>query len=434
MIAKPASDAFASITDKLSVYVGEDHVGYLYNEHPLTFSYHESWLMHQGAQPLHRTIPLQPGKISSPYVHAFFENLLPEGDQRKIISLRYHVSTVFGMLATVGGDTAGAVILLEPDTAPQPPRYQKTTWDDIDKLIHASGTFATDDETQAAEETLAPVRISISGAQFKLLLSIDKEGQPLRPLGATPSTHILKPDMMRSDLKLFATAVNEALVMRAARLCELPTAQVRYQPRVKACLIERYDRVATTDGTLKRLWQADFCQLAGKPSTIKYEADGGPSFKECFDLLKENTVRPAIDQRNLLRWLFFNLYVGNHDSHAKNLSILSTAEGLRLAPFYDMMSTRVYTGLGPHFAFRIGGEFMPGKLTRTHLEDFAGSLGVAPRFVLKIAGDMADMVTAAIPKAVEELMPELAHNEAVLATRIQDTILSNAKRMRNRFM
>jgi serine/threonine-protein kinase HipA len=95
------------------------------------------------------------------------------------------------------------------------------------------------------------------------------------------------------------------------------------------------------DETLRRLWQADFCQVAGVPSTVKYEFDGGPSFKDCYELLKKSSVAPANDLLNLLRWLFFNLYVGNNDSHAKNLALLAMPEGLRLAPFYDRMCTSV---------------------------------------------------------------------------------------------
>src|SRR5205085_7580194 len=129
-------------------------------------------------------------------------------------------------------------------------------------------------------------RISISGAQFKLLLLVAPEGIPRRPMGSSPSTHILKPDMVRNDIPVFATAVNEAIVMRAAQICKLPTANTSYQPVAKACLIERYDRVLRPDGSLDRLWQADFCQLLGKPSDIKYEHDGGPTFKDCYDLLE----------------------------------------------------------------------------------------------------------------------------------------------------
>lgn len=194
------------------------------------------------------------------------------------------------------------------------------------------------------------------------------------------------------------------------------------------------DRERNADGTLRRLWQADFCQLAGKPSDVKYEADGGPSFKECFELLSAHTVRPAIDQRNLLRWLFFNLYVGNNDSHAKNLSIISTPDGLRLAPFYDLMSTRVYSGLGPHFAFRIGGEFSPGKIEKSHLEQLADSLQVTPKYLLKIASDMATQVEQAIPQAVQQIAPSLPPVEQVMAERIRQKIAGIVKKMRNRML
>jgi serine/threonine-protein kinase HipA len=421
------------VGNTLSVFMDRDHVGSLHNEDPLAFSYDEAWLNNPNATPLDPEIPLQAGKITSPYVHAFFENLLPEGDQRKLISMRHHVSTVFGLLAAVGGDTAGSIVLLPLGERPEPPSYEKLDWDQVDKLIHVTGTEA-DENGQDDEAQLPTRRTSVSGAQFKMLLSLDEQGNPLRPMGTTPSTHILKPDIVRTDINIFASGINETIVMRAAAICELPTAPVMYQPAVKACLVQRYDRIPNEDGTLKRLWQADYCQLAGKPSDVKYEADGGLSFAECFKLLADHTVRPAIDQRNLLRWLFFNLYVGNHDSHAKNLSILRTDEGLRLAPFYDLMSTRVYSGLGATFAFSIGGEYSPGKLERKHIEELARSLKVTPRYLLKIADDMGRRVETAIPRAAEEIMPTLSPSETVLAERIQQKIGSMVKRTRNRIL
>lgn len=93
----------------LSVYMDDSLIGTLHNTEPLSFSYDAAWLAKQGAASLHPSIPLAAGPIASMNVHAFFENLLPEGDQRRIVSLRSHVSSVFGMLATIGGDTAGSV-------------------------------------------------------------------------------------------------------------------------------------------------------------------------------------------------------------------------------------------------------------------------------------------------------------------------------------
>jgi serine/threonine-protein kinase HipA len=420
--------------DALAVFMDKVRVGTLHNEEPLSFSYDDAWLADPAAKPIDPQIPLQAGKIASIYVYAFFENLLPEGDQRKLVSLRHHVSTVFGLLATVGGDTAGSCVLLPLGQLPQPPLYRAMTWDQVDKLLHVDSLDAgVEEDAEADPDDLTKPRISVSGAQLKMLISLDGLGNPLQPMGTSPSTHILKPDMVRADINLFATAVNETIVMRAAGICGMPTAGVSYQAEVRACLVERYDRVREADGSLRRLWQADFCQLAGKPSAIKYEADGGPTFKDCFDLLSAHTVRPAIDQRSLLRWLFFNLYVGNNDSHAKNLSILRTPDGLRLAPFYDLMSTRVYSGLGRHFALSVGGEFSPGKIEKSHLVTLAASLGVSPKYLMKIAQETAGKVESAIPEAVRELMPNLAPPEKIIAERIQQKILSITKKLKNRF-
>ena len=53
------------------------------------------------------------------------------------------------------------------------------------------------------------------------------------------------------------------------------------------------------------------------------------------------------------------------------MALLAAPEGLRLAPFYDLLCTRVYSGLAKHFAFRIGGESLPGALEPRHLNALA---------------------------------------------------------------
>lgn len=417
----------------LSVYMGADLIGTLHNSEPLAFSYDPSWLTNKRAKPLSDQIPLAEGRNDTPHVYAFFENLLPEGEQRKLIHLKSHVTSVFGMLATVGGDTAGSIALLPPGQQPAPPLYKKTTWQEINKLIHADG-----EEIEACrrklENGLPKPRLSISGAQFKLLVSIDDDGSPLYPMGATPSTHIVKPDINHGAVKLFATAVNEAIIMQAAHLCGLPSAKVFYQSEIQAAMVERYDRVKQPDGSLKKLWQADFCQLLGVPSGTKYEHDGGPTFEQCYNLVRNRSVQQAADLRMLLRWLFFNLYVGNHDSHAKNLSMMATDDGLRLAPFYDLMCTRVYPGLSKEFALSIGGEFMPGKIGKEHIEKLADTLGIKTSYLLNIAKQTAKAVTNAMPRAVGMIEPHVGHKEKIMAERIQQTISSITRKSLTRFL
>lgn len=77
----------------------------------------------------------------------------------------------------------------------------------------------------------------------------------------------------------------------------------------------------------------------------------------------EATTWAALDLRHLVQWVFFNLYTGNNDSHAKNLSIYELpGAGVRLTPFYDLMCTRIYPGLSREFAFSLGREVLPGQV------------------------------------------------------------------------
>ena len=139
--------------------------------------------------------------------------------------------------------------------------------------------------------------------------------------------------------------------------------------------------------------QYDLCQLAGTVSDRKYEKEGGPGLAACAQLIRRYSTQPAVDLRHLVRWVFFNLYVGNNDSHAKNLSIYSVpGQGVTLTPFYDLMCTRLYPGLSPEFAFAIGGEVRPGEMSAEHLALMARQLGMQPRFLAQQARDMADRV------------------------------------------
>lgn len=314
----------------------------------------------------------------------------------------------------------------------QPPVYQNLTWDQVDLLVHANAAPPGGREQIEREGRDLPApRMSISGAQFKILLYLDQDGNPARPMGNAPSTHILKPDIQRSDIRVFASSVNETIVMLAAARCGLATANVRYQANTQACLVERYDRVRQPDGSLRRLWQADFCQLLGKQSDVKYESEGGPTFAECYGLLGLS-VRPAVDRLQLLRWLFFNLCVGNDDSHAKNLSLVATADGLRLAPFYDLMCTRVYPGLGANFAFSIAGESEPGKITRSHVAQLAATLGVAPRYLQNLAANVAQQAPAAISAVAAQLVSNLPPHASVMSERLAQRITSISRRMAQR--
>ncbi|HIP52798.1 MAG TPA: HipA domain-containing protein [Chromatiales bacterium] len=89
----------------------------------------------------------------------------------------------------------------------------------------------------------------------------------------------------------------------------------------------------------------------------KYQDSGGPTFADCYQLLQDASTDPAIDIQNLLRWQIFNVLAGNSDGHAKNLSLLYLKnDGIRLAPFYDLVCTRAIERIDYHLAFDVGGQ------------------------------------------------------------------------------
>ncbi len=114
-------------------------------------------------------------------------------------------------------------------------------------------------------------------------------------------------------------------------------------------VVERYDRTVDPDGTVRRIHQEDLCQALGLPPKQKYEQDAGPSHLRIAREL-DSYAEPSA-QQTLLRAITLNVALGNCDAHAKNLSLLHTEAGaIRLAPLYDLLSTRLYPGLDDRLA------------------------------------------------------------------------------------
>ncbi len=105
-------------------------------------------------------------------------------------------------------------------------------------------------------------------------------------------------------------------------------------------MIERFDRLWTTNGRLLRLPQEDFCQALSVPPTRKYEPEGGPGIREILELLKASD-EPEIDQRHFLKAQIVFWLIGATDGHAKNFSIHLLPGGrFHMTPLYDIKSTQ----------------------------------------------------------------------------------------------
>lgn len=407
-------------TTALDVFYGEELIGTVFDTEPLSFEYAPIWLKRLKPFPL-ASIPLTPGRLTEPQVQAFFENLLPEGELRSYLSVQRKASTLFSLLQEVAGDTAGAFVMLPQGQQPEAPQYEPTTWESIASRLKTQSAAAIQIKGEDA-------RISLAGAQDKAAIAIFDGHTPMLPKGHAPSTHILKPDIRRLA-KVRDSAANEAIIMRTAKHCGLKTAEVFYEPLSKSCVVERFDRIRRQDGGLSRVIQYDLCQLAGTVSEKKYEKEGGPGIEDCVKLIRQHSARAALDLQSLVQWIFFNIYVGNNDSHAKNLSMYTLpGEGVRLTPFYDLMCTRIYPGLSKEFAFNIGGQVLPGQMGHAELQGLAKQLDMKPRYLQSVAQELAAKMPIAIDQAIEEFAPTLSAGSRTFATHLGHEVKSITKK------
>ena len=352
------------------------------------FRYDNEWL-ERSRIPLSLSLPLRKEPYLDDESHPFFANLLPEEKIRAVIARNLGISlhNDYGLLERIGGDCAGAVSLY-PETGESqrdPASYRQLTLDELNGIIRELPKRPL----LAGEKGL---RLSLAGAQKKLPIYYDDQNFQLG-YGSAPSNYIIKPAIEDLD----STVENEAFCMALAQALglDVPRSFIHEHGDLKVFVVKRYDRAATSDG-IKRLHQEDFCQALRIHPEFKYESEGGPSLAACFKLVRQNSIRSGKDVLSLLNWVIFNYLIGNSDAHGKNISLLLLPEGPTLAPFYDLLSTRIYAhyGLAEGLAMKIGGESDPRAIQKKHWEQFAEEVNIKPQLVLTRVVDLAQKIQA----------------------------------------
>jgi serine/threonine-protein kinase HipA len=409
----------------LDVYLHRELVGHLIQNDggQMVFDYAESWLQLPGATPLSHSLPLRRKRFSRKECRGYFAGVLPEESKREIIARNLGISerNDYAMLERIGGECAGAVTFLPAgDTLPAlDDHYRALSAPELAGILRELPR-----RPLLAGET--GIRLSLAGAQDKIAVRMEGETISL-PLGGAPSTHILKPAVER-----FAGVVfNEAFCMRLAAAVGLPVArtEIRRVEDVEYLLVERYDRTHSQgpEGiSLGRLHQEDFCQALGIVSENKYQKEGGPSLKQCFALLREVSSAPVLDLARLLDAVIFNFLIGNNDAHGKNFSLLYRGEvtessgagtanlETRLAPLYDLVSTRYYPELTRDLAMKIGGEYSSDKVSKANFEQLAEDAGLAKPLVRRRVPELANSIlsnlrSTEIEHTVTEALAEQIH-------------------------
>jgi serine/threonine-protein kinase HipA len=367
------------------------------------FEYAPSWLASPRRFAISRSLPLR-GEPFDAEAERFFGNLLPEGGLRVAVCRRLGLSddNDFTLLRAIGRECAGALSIVEDeDTAPEG-TYRRLDDDELDRWA-GLGAYVSG----VGDE----LRLSLAGAQDKLGVRVEGAVLSLPEQGA-PSTHILK--LPNRDFA--ALPENEALVLELARRVDLQAVESRLWTRVSSplLLVTRFDRVEGKP--IRRLHQEDFCQALGVDRRRKYEAEGGPTFARCLELVRE-TSDVLRHTRRLLRWLVFCVVVGNRDNHAKNLSLLRDELGhWRLAPFYDLVCTTAYDRLSRRLAMGIGTRVQSDNLPTAAWRDEGAALGIKPKYLLDLVEEVTDGVESHLPGALASIAEQLGSDDALVAT------------------
>jgi serine/threonine-protein kinase HipA len=276
-------------------------------------------------------------------VQWYFDNLLPEEALRRLVAREAGLrdaDDAFALLEVLGAESAGALTLLPPGTPPPTDMpLQPLPYAELSRRIHQL--------PRAALTREAPKRMSVAGAQHKLLV-VRKGDDLYEPVGATASTHLLKPD--HPDRHTYpASTFLEHLTMCMAGAAGLPVPPVGllHVPE-PVYVIERFDRTVDpaslhpdtgdTPPTVQRLQVIDACQLLDKSRLFKHSGASAQALRDAIERTGDTLTLP----QRLYRWLVFNLLVGNDDCHLKNLSFLVQGRSITLAPHYDLLATSVY--------------------------------------------------------------------------------------------
>ncbi|VWX48490.1 type II toxin-antitoxin system HipA family toxin [Novosphingobium sp. 9U] len=384
-----------------------------------SFRYAEEWLEWEHRFAVSLSLPLRLDAYRGAEVAAVFDNLLPDRDAvRRRVAERMSAQGIdyYSLLEAIGRDCVGAMQFIPEGAAPA-----------FTGSIGAQNVSDVEIEAMLADLASTPLgvdrkqefRISVAGAQGKTAL-LFKDGHWCRPLGTTPTTHILKPQLGRIptsegmiDMSHSVDNEHYCLKLMKAFGLEVAATEIATFGQRRVLVVERFDRRWRDDSRILRLPQEDCCQALGIPPTRKYQSDGGPGMRQILELLR-GTNDPESDQTAFFKSQILFWLMGATDGHAKNFSIfLEPGGGFRSTPFYDVLSAQPALDKGQitQNQFRIA--MSAGKSHHYRISEIMGrhfvqsgkAAGLGAKRMSDSIEDLLDVATAA-PGAALAAMPE----------------------------
>lgn len=336
----------------------------------------------------------------------YFDGLLAEGSTRVHMAVAAGVSPddVYGILASFGRDTAGAVSVAETG-APNPEAAGWTETVDeagVSELLHQQAghrqDFGQGDTWQSR---------SLAGLRPKIALVKGMDGSWMRGHQGYPTTHILKPGSPRTSLTydvIHTEAACSGIAMRAGIGSEPST--VETFDGVEALVVPRFDRYRDEIGNIRRIHQEDTAQALGintrDPDRKFQHGRDLPSLKAIAEKIRQ--MGGAVD--GLVTLTALNLTVGNTDAHAKNISILHRDDGYGgLAPAYDISMHLHHRSADRSFAMDVAGKGHIDEITAADLVDETAGWGLTRTRARRIVEESFERVARAVREVNRDEYP-----------------------------
>lgn len=398
------------------------------------FTYDPSWLDWEHRFAISLSLPLRVSAYRGAGVIAVFDNLLPDSTQvRRVVAERTGAAgtDAFSLLEQLGRDCVGAMQFIpEGEEVAQvgAPRGEALAEGVIEAMLRnlKRAPLGVDPEHE--------FRISIAGAQEKTAL-LYYEDQWLSPVGTTPTTHILKPQIgsiptSSGAIDMTASVDNEHYCLHVARAFGLPVTKTRIETfgELRVLVVERFDRFWSRDGRLLRKPQEDFCQALGVPSAQKYQStaqahQSGPSNIDIAEVLR-GSDDPIDDLITLFKSQIVFWLMGATDGHAKNFSVFLNPGGrFSLTPLYDILSAQPAFDANqiPHNRFKLAmsvgnaDHFRVQYIQKRHFLETARMMRLGETYTNQVFDDLLKQGQTAADEALK-FMPadfEMSIHESV---------------------
>lgn len=301
-------------------------------------------------------------------LHPVFQQNLPEGAQLSLMLQRFGKIVMdedMVLLGMTGAQSIGRVKVV--------PHGFERHWNDLPSVDMAElkGMNDTKKYVLGLLDIYAPTQ-GVCGQMPKVLADAK--------MALKTDRYIIKTE---TD-EYAGAAISEALCQQAAMNTGMKVASGMLSEDGLILASERFD----VDGF------EDMCSVLGMDCHRKMQ--GG--IEKIARAINAFSTDPKDDLRTLFKWHIFNMAAGNSESHLKNLGFVYDKTSTRIAPLYDMLSTRAFDNLRHDLPSLMVGSERKWEIDSRFVE-VAGSFGVQP--------DEIDQMKSSVRVALLDLVDDL---------------------------